>query len=91
VHNSYINEKQYRDVYGTSPPLANASTPTLIKKQLEMLLDNKIRNQLGNKARQWITKYHSPEIFSQKIKKLYKSILNNEPLEKIRKDLSFEK
>jgi len=88
---AYINEKQYRDVYGTSPPLANASTPTLIKKQLEMLLDNKIRNQLGNKARQWITKYHSPEIFSQKIKKLYKSILNNEPLEKIRKDLSFEK
>jgi len=88
---AYINEKQYSDVYGEPPPLANASMPNLITKQLEILLDEKHRNHIGNKARQWVTKYHSPEIFSKKIKKLYELILNNEPIEKIQKDLSFEK
>ena len=88
---AYINETQYDQVYGEPPPLANASIPSLVSQQLHKLLDNKFRKELGTKSRSWITKYHSPSLFSQKIIKLYHAVLNDEPIDQIRQMLSVDK
>jgi len=85
---AFINEKQYKEVYGEVPPIANASTVTLINKQLENLSDFNLRKKLGIAARNWIIKYHSPNNFSKKLVKLYQSILDDEPIEQIRLNIS---
>lgn len=88
---AYINKKQYIQVYGESPPMANASTPSMVTQQLHKLLDENFRKELGSKSRSWITKYHSPITFSKKITKLYQGVLNNEPIDQIRQSLSIDK
>ena len=88
---AYVNEEQYSKVYGESPPISNASTSSMVSQQLHKLLDNKFRKELGNKSYSWIIKHHSPIIFSKKITKLYKGILNNESIDQIRESLSIEK
>ena len=52
------------------------STSDQVARQLEFLKEDKVRIELGKKARQWIIKYHSPVVFSDRIKSLYGSILN---------------
>ncbi len=88
---AYIHEKQYSQVYGESPPMANASTPSMVSQQLHKLLDENFRKELGSKSRSWVTKYHSSITFSKKITKLYQGVLNNEPIDQIRQSLSIEK
>jgi len=88
---AYVNEEQYSQVYGEPPPIANASTPLMVAKQLHKLLDKKFREELGSKSRSWITKYHSSITFSKIVTKLYQGILNNEPIDQIRQSLFIDK
>ncbi len=88
---AYVNEEQYSQVYGESPPITNASTSSMVNQQLHKLLDNKFRKELGSKSHSWILKHHSPIIFSKKITKLYQGILNNESIDQIRQSLSIDK
>lgn len=84
---AFVNEQQYRMLYRQAPPIANASDPSDITKQLEILKDGKTRSDIGNQGRDWITKYHSPELFVKKIKIIYNSVLQNKKAEEIRSSL----
>ena len=64
---AFINEEQYRLLYGQAPPMFNALGHDNVKKQLEILMDEDTRKKIGNQAREWITKYHSTELFLKKI------------------------
>ncbi len=88
---AYVNEEQYSKVYGESPPMANASTSSMVTQQLHKLLDKKYRKELGSNSRSWIIKHHSSIIFSKKMARLYEGVLNNESIDQIRQSLSFDK
>jgi len=81
---AFVNDKQYTEVYGQAPSLANASTAIGVSEQLENLKNSGLRKKIGLESREWITKYHSPSIFLKKIKKLYEMVLSDEPIEDIR-------
>lgn len=85
---AFVNEEQYGMLYGQSPPIANASNPSQVAKQLEILKDDKTRNTIGKQSREWIIKYHSPELFVKKIKVIYDSILQNQQSREIRNNLT---
>ncbi|WP_166286177.1 glycosyltransferase, partial [Candidatus Nitrosotalea sp. FS] len=85
---AFVNEEQYGMLYGQSPPIANASNPSQVAKQLETLKDDKTRNTIGKQSREWIIKYHSPELFVKKIKVIYDSILQNQQSREIRNNLT---
>ncbi len=80
---THYDEKGYRDLYGQPPPALNASTPTEVQKQLEYVKDEKIRKEIGKKGKEWLVKYHSPEIISKKIKCISEAILNSEKINQI--------
>ncbi len=84
---AFVNEQQYGMLYGQAPPMANASTSSEVTKQLEVLKDEKIRSNIGNQSREWIIKYHSPELFVKKIKTIYDLVLQNKKTEEIRHSL----
>lgn len=85
---AFVNEEQYTNLYGEPPPIFNASSSEDICNQLEILKDEKIKKEIGKKAHTWITKYHSPIVFSTKIQKIYESVLNGEKIDKIRTNIS---
>ncbi|CDI06469.1 glycosyltransferase [Candidatus Nitrosotenuis uzonensis] len=68
---AFANEKQYRDVYGESPPVVNAFSSKDICISLTKLTNNEFRKEIGNKGYEWLTKYHSPVLFTEKIMKIY--------------------
>jgi glycosyltransferase involved in cell wall biosynthesis len=81
---TYFNVDGYRELYGDSPPILNASTISEISSQLEFLLDEKIRIDIGKKSRDWVIRQYSPSIFSQRLKIIYDSIISGKPIEEIR-------
>jgi glycosyltransferase involved in cell wall biosynthesis len=84
---AFVNEQQYCMLYGQAPPMANASNPSEVSMQLEILTDHKVRNNIGNQGREWIMKHHSPELFIKKLKTIYDSVLQNKKTEEIRNSL----
>ena len=85
---AYVNQVQYENVYGESPPVANASNAIEVKNMLEILKEKKFSKTLGEKGYEWIIKYHSPQIFTKKIIKIYELILDRKSIDVIRKELS---
>lgn len=85
---AFVNEKQYSDVYGESPPVANAFDSKEIADSLKKLVDDEFRKEIGIKGYEWLTKHHSSELFTRKIMKIYESILENKPINQIRYDVS---
>jgi len=86
---TYCTEKTYGDLYPESPPAVNAHTPEEIFTQLELLQNEEIRNKVGKKGREWITKFRSPEIISKKIIEVYNMVLKGEKIEKIRESVTY--
>jgi glycosyltransferase involved in cell wall biosynthesis len=84
---TFFLEEVGKELYGELPPIANASTPDSVYEKLVLLLDEKNRRDLGEKARNWILKYHSNEIIAKKIKNLYIAINNGKKLDEIREIL----
>jgi len=81
---TYCTPDTYGELYSEPPPAVNAHTPDEIAKQLEILLDERRRLQVGKEGRIWMLKYRSPEVISQKIIQTYKMILDNYPIKNIK-------
>jgi len=84
---AFINETQYERLYGELPPVVNAPTSQKISEKLKYLADKKTRTEIGRKSHNWLTKYHDPQIFSQKIKIIYDSIIKGDDIEEIKNKL----
>jgi hypothetical protein len=57
----YIHEESARVLYPEMPPVLNCQTEEQIKDQLLLSRDKAFLNLLGQKAHDWIYKYHSSE------------------------------
>lgn len=77
----------YQDLLPESPPVLDASTPDEIRNHLEYLRDKNIRIKIGENGRRWMEKYFSPELIARKSMIIYESVVNNEPIEKIREKI----
>lgn len=86
---TYCWSKKYKELLSESPPIANASSPEQITKQLILLSDKKNREKLAQDGYNWIHKYYNPDAISKKITILYQEILNGEKIEKIKSKLSY--
>lgn len=84
----FIHIDYFEKLYGESPPMCVAQSPDEISKKLELLHDEKFRKEIGAKAREWITKYHSPDLFTKKLTYIYNSILEGLPISEIQEKVS---
>lgn len=80
-------QRTYLDNYLEDPPLLHASTSNDIFNALVMLSDIHFREKLGSKARLWIKKYHSSELYIKKLLVMYELILKNQNILKIRSEI----
>lgn len=73
---TFIYLKGYEGLYDDEPPCINVSSENEIFKNLTKLTGNpKILQDVGNKSREWILKYHDWRLAVEKYKNLYRSIL----------------
>ncbi len=77
----------FEGVYPEYPPILNASNPSEICQQLEILVDEKKRIEIGKKSREWIMKYNNPNFYCEKLRTIYESVLNGENIEQTREKL----
>jgi len=84
----FIYSDYFEKLYGESPSMCVAQSPDEISKQLELLYDKKFRNDIGTKAREWIIKYHSSDLFIKKLTYIYNSILEELPIYEIQANIS---
>ncbi len=83
IHNNYFEK-----LYSESPSMCVAQSPDEISKQLELLYDKKFRSDIGTKAREWIIKYHSQDLFTKKLTYIYNSILEGLSISEIQAKIS---
>lgn len=70
---------RYEEAYPTSPPLCQATTAQEVDEHLEYLFQHPAgATELGQRARKWVTSYHSCEVLAVKLEMLYQSILNEQ-------------
>jgi glycosyltransferase involved in cell wall biosynthesis len=79
---------KYKEVFGSSPPIANASTSEEIAAQLELLTDLNFRQKIAEDGYIWINKNFNPDIISKKIQLLYQKIIDGEQIPNIQKSLT---
>ena len=68
----------YEGMHLENPPVIDANTPETISKELEKLLNNNHRKNIGEKGRKWYLENLSPKTVVKKYSLLYDSILNGE-------------
>lgn len=85
---TYYPEEEFQGVYPEQPPILNASNPTEIFQQLEILNDETKRREFSKKSYEWVSKYNDPKFYCKKLQIIYESIINGENIEKIRENLS---
>jgi glycosyltransferase involved in cell wall biosynthesis len=71
---AYVDNTIYSKIYGENPPVLNCKTIEEIYLILIKLLDNKNDQNIGKNANEWILKYHSPEMVSQKYYEIFKKV-----------------
>jgi len=79
---------KYKEVFGSSPPIANASTPEEISVQLDLLMDPNFRQKIAYDGYNWVHKIFNPDIISKKIQLLYQKILDGEKISHIQENLT---
>ncbi len=79
---------KYNEVFGSAPPIANASTPEEIAVQLELLTDSTFRQKIANDGYDWVHKNFNPDIISKKIQLLHQKILDGQKISHIRENLT---
>ncbi|HJU14493.1 MAG TPA: glycosyltransferase [Candidatus Nitrosotalea sp.] len=84
---SFCDKDGYKDLYGESPPVASATTPSEVAGQLERLKDEKLRREIGREGRRWMVKYHSQQAVARRIRAIYEGILSGKKIQQIREDL----
>lgn len=85
---AFVNEKEYTDVYGEPPPIANAFSSIQISEKLNNLQDIQLRKKIGNDGYNWLAKHHSPEIFTKKLLIIYDYVIKNKSINQLREELS---
>jgi hypoxanthine-guanine phosphoribosyltransferase len=88
---TYCWIEKYKELFGNSPPVANASSPEQIDKQLDLLYNKKYREKLAQEGYNWINKNYNPDTVSNKIKILYDEIQQGNTIENIKKILQTSK
>ena len=83
----FIFDDLYTKLYGESPPVVNSLQPSEISDSLELLKDSKTRFTLGKQGKDWITKYHSPKIYLQKLTTIYELVIDGKNIDDIRYEL----
>jgi glycosyltransferase involved in cell wall biosynthesis len=67
---------RYEDAYPEPPPLCQATSAQAVDEQLEYLYQHpEVAVELGQRAREWIMKYHDNQILAIKLEALYQSIM----------------
>jgi len=74
----FFHVSKYEKIFGKAPPVINAQSPDEISKELFILSDSQVRKKIGEEGREWAKRYHSSEVYIQKIKIIYDSVLNDE-------------
>ena len=69
---------RYPEAYSLPPPVCQANSAEEVDEQLETLFQNPAAaNELGQRAREWVTSYHSRRALAIRLEKLYQSILQS--------------
>ncbi len=67
---------RYEGTYSTPPPLCQATTAEDVDEHLENLFQRpEVAMALGQKAREWVIRYHEYRTLSEKLETLYQSIV----------------
>lgn len=69
----YIREDLV-DKYPKELPLVNANPDTIYTKLKELILDSRLRHEIGKKSRKYAEKYHSLEVIGHKLVEIYREI-----------------
>jgi len=85
---TYCPPSTWDGFYPEPPPILNSSTEAEVCQNLELLIDDKKRMEIGRKSREWITKYNDPSIYCSKLNSIYESVINGDNLGQIRDKLS---
>lgn len=73
---AFIFEDIYKELYGEKPPVLCAQNEGDIENILEKIVnDQEYIKELGEKSKQWLEKYHSPDIIINKYASYFKRIL----------------
>ena len=84
----YADIELYKKFYRESPPILDARNEEQVFQQLCRLYeDPDLLLKIGNKSREWILKYHNPQIQIKKLIVVYESILKKIDIESIRKKI----
>jgi glycosyltransferase involved in cell wall biosynthesis len=85
---SYIDKELYQLLYGSIPPILSCRTEDEILLVLRNVVEKKnLYNKIGIKSREWILKYHNPEIQIKKFIFIYESIIKKLDIESIKKTI----
>lgn len=86
---TYIDRELYQFLYGSIPPILSCRTEDEILSTLRNVADNRNSySKIGLQLREWIVKYHNPQIQIKKIISIYESILDGLDIEHIKKIIS---
>lgn len=74
----YCDNKSASSCYADLPPVLNANSEDEILSRLKESVDLAHREDIGNKARQWIIKYHDRAKVADILLEIYEKILNGD-------------
>jgi len=73
---------RHDEVCATPPPLCRATTAAEVDEHLENLFQHpKMREELGQNAREWVIKNHDHQALSERLETLYQSIIDTKKRE----------
>jgi glycosyltransferase involved in cell wall biosynthesis len=85
---AFYDKENLQNLYGDEIPILNVKTPKDVEIQLELLMDAKKREKIGNLSNEWIKKHYSSQVLSKKMIIIYNEIYHGSDLEIIKKKLS---
>ena len=83
----YYPKEEFEGIYSEHPPILNASNPVEVQTQLEILMNDSKRREIGRKGREWILKYNNPDLYVKKLQIIYESVLIGDEIDEIKKKL----
>lgn len=89
---AYIKKELHIDFYGNLTPIVSCRTEEEILYELRRLVSQpKVREEIGKKSKEWMKKYYEPQVQIKKYEYLYKSILENVPMNTIKDQIKYIK
>ena len=86
----YIKKDIFKDLYGEIPPILGGETVEEVYDAIEkLIIDKEFFDDIGNKSKLWMKKYHSEEIIMGKYMDLYKMVYEKRDSKDIINHLKF--